>query len=131
MEKEVVLASIIGPVYLVYGLSVLIYAKQWKKLVAWLEKDHFAFFPLAMILLIFGMILVNAYNIWDWNVFMIISLTGWVILFKAVFYFLAPGSWITAVLRWTVLRHDGFYRFAGAFIAILGASLMYCGYFQR
>ena len=129
MEKEVALASIIGPVYLVYGLSVLIYAKQWKKLVAWLEKDHFAFFPLAMVLLIFGLILVNAYNIWDWNVFVIISMTGWAMLFKAIFYFLAPGSWIKAVLRWKMLRHDGYYRFAGAIVTAMGAALMYNVYF--
>lgn len=131
MQKEVVLASIIGPIYLVYGLSVLLHAKQWKKWVAWLEKDHFAFFPLAMILMVFGLILVNAYNIWDWNAFVIITLTGWVILFKAVFYFLAPGSWVKAVLHWKALRHDGYYYVAGGLVAFLGASLMYCGYFGR
>jgi hypothetical protein len=130
MQKEVVLASIIGPIYLVYGLSVLLYAKQWKKVVAWLEKDHFAFFPLAMISLIFGLILVNAYNIWDWNPFVVITLTGWVLILKAVFYFLAPGSWIQAVLHWKLLRHIGYYYFAGAVVAILGGTLMYCGYFQ-
>jgi len=129
MEKEVALASIIGPVYLVYGLSVLIYAKQWKKLVAWLEKDHFAFFPLAMVLLIFGLILVNAYNIWDWNVFVIISLTGWAILLKAVFYFLAPGSWIKAILQWRVLAHTGYYYFAGAIVTAMGTALMVNVYF--
>ena len=131
MQKEVVLASIIGPIYLVYGLSVLLHAKQWKKVVAWLEKEHFAFLPLAMVLLIFGLILVNAYNIWDWNAFVIISLTGWAILLKSVFYFLAPGSWIKAVLRWKAALHNGYYYFAGAFLSVLGASLMYCGYFGR
>lgn len=131
MQKEVVLASIIGPIYLVYGLSVFLYAKQWKKVVAGLEKDHFAFLPMAMIGLIFGLILVNAYNIWDWNVFLIITLTGWSLILKSAFYFLAPGSWIKAVLHWKVLAHTGTYYFAGAVVAIFGGSLIYCGYFVK
>jgi len=131
MQKEVVLASIIGPIYLVYGLSVFLYAKQWKKIAAWLERDHFAFLPMAMMSLIFGLILVNAYNIWDWNAYVIITLTGWSLILKSVFYFLAPGSWIKAVLRWKLLAHTGYYYFAGAVIAILGGSLVYCGFFAK
>jgi len=125
------LACIIGPFYLVYGLSIFIYARQWKKIMAWLERDHFAFLPLAMGGLIFGLILVNAYNIWDWNAFVIITLTGWAILFKAIFYFLAPGRWITALLRWSALMHLYYYYFAGALLTAMGAALVWYGYFGR
>jgi hypothetical protein len=131
MQKEMALACIIGPFYLVYGLSILMYPRQWKKVVAWLEKDHFAFLPLAMLGLIFGLILVNAYNIWDWNVFVIITVTGWAILFKAAFYFLAPGKWITALLRWRALAHLSYYYFAGAVLTAMGGALAYYGYFGK
>lgn len=131
MQKEVVLAGIIGPIYLIYGLSVLIYAKQWRKVVASFEKDHFAFLPMAMICLIFGLILVNAYNIWDWNAFLIITLTGWALLAKGAFYFLAPGTWIKAIMRWKMLTHVGYYYFSGAVVAALGATLVYCGYWPK
>jgi len=131
MEKEIALACIVGPVYLVYGLSVLIYARQWKKAVAWLEKDHFAFLPIALPSLVFGLILVNAYNIWDWTPFVLITLTGWILVIKPTFYFLAPGSWTTAIFHWKFLWHNAYYRFAGAVMAAVGALLMWYGYCGR
>jgi uncharacterized protein YjeT (DUF2065 family) len=115
----------------VYGLSVFLHARQWKKIAAWLEKDHFAFLPMAMMSLVFGLVLVNAYNIWDWNVFTIITLTGWSLILKSMFYFLAPGSWTKSVLRWRVLAHVGYYHFAGAVVATLGGYLSYCSYFAE
>ncbi len=126
-----ILAGIIGPIFLVYGLSVLIHAKQWGKLTASIKKDHCAVFPVAMMSLIFGLILVNAYNIWDWNAFLIITLTGWVLLAKGIFYFLAPESWNRAILRWKWLSHVSYRHFSGAAIATLGATLVYYGYWPK
>jgi uncharacterized protein YjeT (DUF2065 family) len=131
MQKEVVLACIVGPILLVYGLSILIYAKQWKKVAAWMEKDHFGMLPMAFLCLAFGLILVNAYNIWDGNVFLLITLTGWALILKSVFFFLAPASWIRAVLQLKILIHPWIYRVAGAVLAVMGAALMVTGYWAR
>jgi hypothetical protein len=131
MEKEIALACIIGPFYLVYGLSILIYPRQWKKLVAWAEQSHFSLLGIFMMFLIFGLILVNAYNIWEWSPFVIITITGWALIIKSVFYFLAPGKWITGLLRWRALTHLTYYYFAGTLLTAMGATLVWYGYFAR
>jgi len=131
MQKELVLACIVGPLYLVYGLSVLLYAKQWKKIAAAFERDHFAFLPIAMVGLLFGLILVCAYNIWEWNPFVVITLTGWVLFISSVFYFLAPEPWIRAAFRCPLCKSTPFFYLMGAVMTAAGALLMYSGYFAR
>jgi len=131
MQKEIALACILGPFYLVYGLSILVYPRQWRKIVTWLEQNHFNLLAIAMMMLIFGLILVNAYNIWEWSPFLIITITGWVLLVKSVFFFLAPGKWITALLRWRILAHLAYYYCAGALLTAFGVTLVWYGYCGR
>ncbi|MBN2096546.1 hypothetical protein JW752_04085 [Candidatus Peregrinibacteria bacterium] len=128
MEKALMLAAIIGPYYLILGLSFLMYAGQWKKVVEGYEKNHFAWLPFAAIAVILGVIIINMYNVWEWNLYVVITLTGWVALLKGVFYFLAPGSWIKKAMRCRLVSQEGFLYFWGALFTVLGILLTYNAY---
>jgi uncharacterized protein YjeT (DUF2065 family) len=129
MDKALFLSAIIGPVYLIFGLSILLYVKQWKKVIAEYGKNHFFLMVNMLIALIIGLILIKIYNVWDWSLNLIITLTGWGALVKGVFYFLAPGSWIKWFLNCRLCQSAGFLYVCGIILVILGALLSYRGYY--
>ena len=86
MDNTLFLASIIGPMYLILGLSVLLYAKQWKKIMGELSKNHFTLIGIMIFSIIFGLIIIQMHNIWEWSLWVVITLTGWCAFLKGVFY---------------------------------------------
>lgn len=123
---EAFLASLIGPIYLMFGLSILFHHKSWMKLVKEFGKDHFGLFTLSFVMVVFGLMLVRTYNVWAWDPFVIITITGWGMLLKGLFFFLAPGSWIKATLK---LAESNYVRFGGLIHLALGLTMCYYGYF--
>ncbi len=128
MEKALILAAIIGPFYLVFGLSILMYVKQWKKIYTEFQKNHFIMMGNMILSLVAGLIIINMHNVWEWNLFVVITVTGWAALLKAVFYFLAPSDWIKQTLKSKIIRKDSFLYFWGAVMTVLGLLLTYNGY---
>jgi len=128
MEKALILAGIVGPFYLVYGLSLLLYVKQWEKVVAEFMKNHFIWLPFAVFGLVLGLIMVNVYNVWAWDLYVVITLTGWVLIVKSVFYFLAPENWIKSAMECKCIKSDAYFYFWGALMTVLGVLLSYNAY---
>jgi len=129
MEKGLILAAIIGPIYLFYGLSFLLYSRQWKKLIQECIKNHFSMQASTFIALLLGLIIINAYNLWEWNRFLIITLTGWLFLVKGVFYLLAPEKSIKWVMGCRCYQNEKWLYLWGAVMTILGVFLTYNAYF--
>lgn len=127
MGNQLAMAAVIGPIYMVIGLSILIYAKSWKALLEKWKEDHLDLFAISLIYLVLGMLIVRAHNVWAWNVWLLITLTGWGLLFKGVFFFLAPGSWIKKVLH--LKANVTLLTVGGLVCAVIGAALGYYAYF--
>jgi len=125
MQNALVLSAIIGPVYLIFGLSILIYVKQWKKIMAEFSKNHFQMLYGMMMAVIFGLVIITIYNVWEWNLYLIITLTGWSALIKGIFYFLAPSSWIKKVMGVKWMYSEASMYFWGAVATIVGILLSY------
>ena len=121
------LATVLGPVYLVLGLSILLYAKQWMKIMKKWEKDHFALFPMMFVTGLFGVLMINMHNVWEWNIWLLVTLVGWIWALKAAAYFLLPGSFITWKLK--LAQNTGLLYFAGLVGLVLGGVLTYYAYF--
>lgn len=127
MEQAITLAKYIGPVYLMLGLSALLYAKAWSRLLGKWQEDHFGLFTLMLLMGVLGVVIINMYNVWEWNKWLLVTLTGWCLAVKSVFYFIMPGNPIKALLGfgkqpWVV--------YVGAVVSIVvGAVLTYYSYF--
>ena len=127
MDNAYLLAQVMGPVYLVMGLSLLLYVKPWQKLIKGWASDHIGLLPFMMMYLILGLIAVNMYNVWEWNVWLLVTLTGWGLLVKSVVYFLAPGDFFMAVL--SKKSDTNFLYFGGLVATVIGAALCYYVYY--
>ncbi len=123
METSTLLASILGPIYLVFGFSLLIHQKSWQQLIEKYAKDHFQLFPLALFDLFLGLFLVRLHNVWDWNLNLLITISGWAIFLKGVFYFLAPDNWILPVLK--LKKSKEMMAFGGVVALLMGVALLF------
>ena len=127
MGNAVMLAAYIGPVYLLVGLSVLLHPKSWQHLLEKYQRDHYELFPLMLLYVILGLFITLSYDLWDWSRWLIVTVTGWALLLKGVFYFLAPGSWITPILN---VKQSKYAMYLGGVVClVLGGVLCYSVYY--
>ncbi|MFA4891002.1 MAG: hypothetical protein WC604_01440 [Candidatus Gracilibacteria bacterium] len=120
------LATILGPFYLVLGVSRLLYAKAWIKLAKGWRTDHLSLFGTVMFFGVFGLIIINMYNVWTWDIWLLITLSGWAMAIKAAAYMLLPGS---AVKGWLKMGEATWLQYLGGIVGVvIGLVLIYFGY---
>lgn len=117
------IAFVLAPMYLVLGLSILLYAKQWQKLVAKWYDNHFELFGLMFLTMIGGLVVMYFYNVWAWNVWLLVTISGWAMFLKGAFYFLAPSSLIKPIMK--LGQNLGLLYFGGLVALLFGAVLGY------
>ncbi|MBI5411980.1 hypothetical protein HZA43_02265 [Candidatus Peregrinibacteria bacterium] len=100
MENALNLMAILGPVFVVLGISMIVYVKPWLELIKECEKNHYSLICGALMGLILGLIMIRLYNVWEWNKYLLVTILGWLAFLKGVFYFLMPGKMIKTVIRW-------------------------------
>lgn len=126
MGNALVLAAYAGPVYVLLGLSILLYVPAWQKVMDKWEQDHYALIPMMMMYFILGLLMVRMYNVWEWNVWLLVTLTGWILILKSVLYFLLPGSVLKAALK--MKKGKAMLYVGGLVCLIVGLVLSYYVY---
>jgi hypothetical protein len=127
MENALKIAEVAGPAMLLMGLSILIHAKAWQRLVDKWQKDHLSLFPIMLLTLLLGLMVVSMYNVWEFNVWLIVTLLGWAMVVKGVIYFLVPGSALKGVVG--LGKNLGLLYVGGLIHTVAGAVLGYYAYF--
>lgn len=126
MSNQILLGAIIGPFYVVLGLSILLYSKTWIKLATDWAKNHLSLIGMMMFTLIFGLTVINLYNVWEWNIYLLVTISGWAAFLKGIAYFLLPGDSLRSIIK--TFNKEGFYQGAGFVSIALGAWLSYTVY---
>jgi hypothetical protein len=90
------------------------------------NEDHLPLFTLMLMYAVVGGVLVNMYNVWEWNVWLIVTLTGWGLVLKSAGYFLLPGSVIKQMLA--MKKNMGVLYFGGLVGLVFGGVLTYYSY---
>lgn len=126
MSDQMLLGAIIGPIYLVFGLSILFYSAVWKKIMDEWGKNHLPMLTLMVFNLVFGLFIINMHNVWEWSPYVIITITGWGAFLKAVVFFLVPGDHLKKMI--TMVSCKCYFQTAGVIVSLLGAWLSYLVY---
>ncbi|MFH1533864.1 MAG: hypothetical protein ABID64_02950 [Nitrospirota bacterium] len=127
MENAIKIAEIAGPALLLMGLSILLHAKAWQRLADKWQKDHLSLFPIMLLTTLLGLVVIGMYNVWEFNVWLIVTVLGWAMLVKGVVYFLIPGSALKGVVG--LGKNLGLLYVGGLVWAVAGAALGYYAYF--
>lgn len=126
MENALLIAKVLGPMLLVMGLSMLLYLNQWVKVMNDFAKNHFTLLPMTVFGMVVGLLVINTYNVWAWDMYLIVTIAGWAAFLKGVFYLLAPGSWTVGMMKF--VQNKNFLAVWGVIVAGLGAWLSYSVY---
>lgn len=117
------IAFVLAPMYLVLGLSILLYAKQWQKIFTKWVDNHFELLGLMFLTMVGGLVVIYLYNVWAWNVWLLVTISGWAMFLKGVFYLLAPETLIKKLFK--LGQTLNLLYFGGVFALLMGAVLGY------
>lgn len=126
MENAVAISQVMGPVFVILGLSFLLYFKTWIKIMGDWTKNHYTLLPLMLGILVAGIAVVRLYNVWDWSVWLLVTLGGWSMVLKGAFYLLMPGS----TIQWALSFRKNTTLLAIGMVAVIvwGLALTYYGF---
>lgn len=124
METSVLVAQILGLVYVLLGLGILINGSYYKKSFDELLKSPAFMFFGGVTSLIVGFLIVRVHNFWvqDWTV--LVTIMGWLALLKGALIFLAPKALIS--MSKPMLKNV---NVIGFFALVLGLVFGYFGFF--
>ncbi|MBT4916851.1 hypothetical protein HN709_04955 [Candidatus Peregrinibacteria bacterium] len=124
METSILVAQILGLVYVVLGLGMLLNGAYYKKTFDELLKSPSFMFFGGIMSLILGFLIVRVHNFWvmDWTV--IVTIIGWGALLKGFMIFLAPKALIS--FSKPILKNV---QLIGFFAFVLGLVMGYFGFF--
>ncbi len=126
MDTSILLACLIGPLFVAVGIGVLLNPAHYTTMAENFLKDAGLYYVSGAMVFVIGMAMVLYHNIWvaDWRV--IITILGWMSLLKGTVRIVYPsaGSQIAANL----IGSETTLKASAAVILLLGAWLTYQGF---
>ena len=109
--------------WLVFGLSHLLYPAQWAALFLPLRERKSGGFLLALFNLPVGLLVVLWHNVWVWDIPVVVTVAGWVMVLKSVVYLLFPQA--VSLVMPTEERMTRGFRIAGVVSIVPGVLLLH------
>ncbi len=108
---------------LILGLSYLLQTENWIRLAGTLEDKTFRFYPLSLLILLTGLVIIHTHNVWVWQWPVAVTLLGWLLVIKNTFYLLCT-SWID---QWVLTTRNLrlWLRVIGVIFSLIGAILVF------
>lgn len=126
METSILIAKIIGIIYLSFGLGILINTKLYQKLLEQLLIDPSIRILGGFMAIIIGILILEYHNVWEANWTVVISIIGWVALIKGVLLLTFP-KFIT--IAKPLFDNEKKLRFLAIFVAVFGLIFAYLGFY--
>ncbi|MDD5258379.1 MAG: hypothetical protein PHD29_00205 [bacterium] len=122
MELSVLVAKILALVYLSAGIAALTGKISFDKIVADFEMSQGLTYVSGFMTLVLGMLLVHYHNIWTCGWTMLITIIGWIALFKGIMLIVFP-QYISLFKSWYKNT-----RILGILMLALGLLFGYFGF---
>ncbi len=96
MNNAIALSYIFGPYLLIQGLWMLIQHKNNMKICESIRKTPAAVHFIGWTSLMIGLVLVNMFNMWQWNILLFVTLLGWAYIVRALIVLFIPQLFLRA-----------------------------------
>lgn len=125
METSILIAKIIGIIYLSFGLGIVINPELYQKLLQQLLIDPSIRILGGIMAIIIGFLILEYHNFWeaDWTI--VISIIGWIALIKGILLLTFP-KFITIVKP--VFDNEKSLRILAIFVMLIGIVFVYLGF---
>lgn len=125
MDTSVLIAKIIGIIYLSFGVGLLLNQNFYKKELPKLLENTSYLILGGFIAIIIGALVIKNHNYWVKNWTVIITIIGWIALIKGVLLLAFP-TLISTYKK--IFDSTIFYKIIGPIVLILGIIFIYLGY---
>lgn len=124
MEVSIFLAKLLGLYFLILGLICVFRNKEIKAMGKEFASSRITLAVSAEISLIFGLVIAIDHSIWEYSWRGLITLLGYLLIFRGVLRFGFPAS----VKRWVAKMTSKWFWGIVVIMVIIGAYLTYCGF---
>ena len=90
MDTAIMIARVFGPLLGILGLWMLLYGENVVKIMTATKNSPSALYCNAVFNLLIGLFIINAYNVWVWDIFFFVTLLGWVLFIRGVLGLFMP-----------------------------------------
>lgn len=119
------LASIFGPFLVILGLWMLLYCDQYMKVLGGIKGSAGLFYMNSVFNLLIGFTVLSQYDLWGWNLLVLVTLLGWVMVIRGVM-----GLFVPQLLMDILMGKHGFAKIMGIIPLVWGVFLSYVGFFM-
>ena len=126
MDSSYTLGAVIGPTFIILGISMFLQYKVWSIRLENLIKKDEQRVMFGLIEWIIGLAIIHSHNVWEISPWLIITLTGWIMMLEGAFHLFAPHKKVVQISKEFISL--AFLRIFGGVIALLGvwlSSLVY------
>jgi hypothetical protein len=126
MNATLLVLQLMGPVVLIYGLGILLNRAYYLKMVDELEKNRLSITLAAMMNIVAGVAILVHHWLWGSFLEVVVTLIGFMALTKGIHIAIAPESWLKMTKGFSL---SNMINIVPIIVTILGALMMYAGYF--
>lgn len=127
METSILIAKIIGLIYLSFGVGILLNGNYYKKEIPKLLENTAYLILGGFMAIIVGILIIDNHNYWVKNWTIVITLIGWIALLKGILLLAFPT--LVKVYK-PLFNSESFYKILGPLVLIFGLIFTYLGYFN-
>lgn len=123
---SIILAKILGVLFIVKGLSVLYKKEECIEVVSSIKDHKLLFYLVTTLELVFGLIIINIHNVWGdeaWK--SLITALGWLMTIEGAYLIIAPINKTISFIQYLVKQK--WLKVLALVVIFIGASLLYFG----
>jgi len=126
MDLTIFLTQVIGLYLILIGVIFLARRKVMMAVMADIIKNKPLIYVVAILELLAGLALVVGHNVWAWDIFVVITIVGWLMVVEALIYLILPYSLISKIFK--KINTPSVYIVGGILSVILGAYMAGIGF---
>lgn len=127
MSNALLVAQLLGPIYLTIAIGMFVSQDYYKKMYEEMLKSRMMMYVGGIMAFLIGLLILRVHNVWtaDWTV--VVTIIGWLALLKGVCLLVIPQKF----LGWNAWVKNAKGLLVAEILAfLLGIGLTYVGYFM-
>lgn len=126
MESSILIAKIIGIIYLSFGIGLLLNKSYYAKILGDLLENATYMIIGGFLAIVFGFLIIEYHNVWGKSWTILITLIGWFALIKGVILLAFPKF----LNRFkSMLMSEKWIQFIAPLVILFGITFIYFGFF--